>query len=96
MALCSPEIQVGDYLTGGGQPGDVSVWKDAKANELTADFFANTLTTLEGTWVRPRILGWPELQFSVGNLLSKILEIGAFTARDLQEIEDSYGEFIKE
>jgi hypothetical protein len=29
-------------------------------------------------------------------LLSKILEIGAFTARDLQEIEDSYGEFIKE
>lgn len=96
MALCSPEIQVGDYLTGGGQPGDVSVWKDAKANELTADFFANTLTTLEGAWVRPRILGWPELQFSVGNLLSKILEIGAFTARDLQEIEDSYGEFIKE
>jgi multiple sugar transport system substrate-binding protein len=32
MALCSPEIQVGDYLTGGGQPGDVSVWKTAGAS----------------------------------------------------------------
>jgi multiple sugar transport system substrate-binding protein len=96
MALCSPEIQVGDYLTGGGQPGDVSVWKDAGANALTADFFANTLSTLEGAWVRPRILGWPELQFSVGNLLSKILNTKVFSAQDLQAIEDMYPQFIKE
>jgi multiple sugar transport system substrate-binding protein len=96
VALCSPEIQAGDYLVGGGQPGDVSTWKNPSANVLTADFFANTLSTLEGAWVRPRILGWPELQFSVGNLIAKILNTRVFSDRDLQEIEDSYREFIKD
>ena len=96
VALCSPEIQAGDYLVGGGQPGDVSTWKNPSANVLTADFFANTLSTLEGAWVRPRILGWPELQFSAGNLIAKILNTRVFSDRDLQEIEDSYREFIKD
>jgi multiple sugar transport system substrate-binding protein len=96
MALCSEEIQVGDYLTGGGQPGDISAWKSPSANALTADFFANTLSTMQGAWVRPRILGWPELQFSVGNLIAKILHQRLFTAQDLQDIEDSYDKFIRE
>jgi len=96
MALCSEEIQSGDYLIGGGQPGDISAWKNSSANTLTADFFTNTLSTLEGAWVRPRILGWPELQFNVGNIVAKILQERVFTARELQDIEASYEKFIKE
>jgi multiple sugar transport system substrate-binding protein len=96
MALCSEEIQSGDYLIGGGQPGDISAWKNSRANTLTADFFAYTLSTLEGAWVRPRILGWPELQFNVGNIVAKILQERVFTARELQDIEASYEKFIKE
>jgi multiple sugar transport system substrate-binding protein len=96
FALCSQEIQTGKYLMGGGQPGHLSVWKNQAANALTADFFANTLSTLNGAWVRPRILGWPELQFSVGNLLARILSTGRFANQDLQVIQDSYGKFIKE
>lgn len=96
VALCSHEIQAGEYLAGGGQPGDVSAWKNQSANALTADFFINTLSTLEGAWVRPRILGWPELQFSVGNLIAEILSARVFSDRDLQEIEDSYRKFIRD
>jgi multiple sugar transport system substrate-binding protein len=96
MALCSQEIQGGDYLIGGGQPGDLSAWKSPSANSLTADFFANTLSTLEGAWVRPRILGWPELQLNVGNIIAKILNAKAFSQGDLQEIENSFLKSIKE
>lgn len=96
LALCSEQIQINEYLIGGGQPGHLAVWNNSGANALTADFFANTLSTLKGAWVRPRILGWPELQFSVGNLLARILSKGAFSDQDLQEIQDSYERFVKE
>ena len=96
LALCSPEIQGGEYLTGGGQPADISAWQAAKSNLLSSDFFKNTLSTLEGAWVRPRILGWPELQFSVGHLIAKVLAAKSYSSQNLQEIEDSYNKFIRE
>ena len=35
MFLCSPEMQRGDYVTAGGQPGSLSAWQDDAVNAST-------------------------------------------------------------
>jgi multiple sugar transport system substrate-binding protein len=67
--LAGAEAQQGPYTTGGGQPGNLRAWRSDADNEATRGFFRNTLRTLERAWVRPRVLGWPELQFALSHLV---------------------------
>ncbi len=67
--LAGAEAQVGPYTLGGGQPGNLRAWRSDAANEATRGFFRNTLRTLERAWVRPRVLGWPELQLALSHLV---------------------------
>jgi len=67
--LAGAEAQRGPYTTGGGQPGNLRAWRSDADNEATRGFFRNTLRTLERAWVRPRVLGWPELQFALSHLV---------------------------
>ena len=56
--LHRPEIQAGLYVQAGGQPGNVAAWHDAAVNETMHDFLADTLSTLEAAFVRPRFAGF--------------------------------------
>ena len=94
--LSSPQIQSTAYMEAGGQPGNLAAWKSGHANSLTHDFFANTLRSLERAWVRPRIYGWPEVQFATSQIIHRILSEKKFVASDLDAIEDTYAAFIKE
>ncbi len=94
--LCSPEIQSTSYVNAGGQPGNLVAWKSTQANLLTNYFFANTLRSLERAWVRPRILGWPEVQFASSQIIHRILSEKKFVVGDLDAIESTYEEHIKE
>jgi multiple sugar transport system substrate-binding protein len=67
--LAGAEAQLGPYTMGGGQPGNLRAWRSDAANEATRGFFRNTLRTLERAWVRPRVLGWPELQLALSHLV---------------------------
>jgi multiple sugar transport system substrate-binding protein len=67
--LAGAEAQSGAYTLGGGQPGNLRAWRSDSLNELTHGFFRNTLRTLERAWVRPRVLGWPQLQFALSHLV---------------------------
>ena len=94
--LSSPEIQSLEYVHAGGQPGNVVAWKSRAANELTHNFFANTLRSLERAWVRPRIYGWPEVQFATSQIIHKILSEKKLQKADLSAIESTYAAYIKE
>ena len=94
--LSSPEIQATTYVAAGGQPGNLVAWKSSYANSLTENFFGNTLRSLERAWVRPRIFGWPEVQFATSQIIHRILSEKKFVPSDLQAIEDTYRAHIKE
>ena len=94
--LSSPEIQSTTYVTAGGQPGNLAAWKSHTANELTHNFFSNTLRTLEKAWVRPRIFGWPEVQFATSQIIHRILSEKKLHSSDLLLIESIFEAQIKE
>ena len=56
------EVQAGTYVRAGGQPGRYEAWTDPAVNAESGDFFRRTLPTLEGAWVRPRIVGYQQFQ----------------------------------
>jgi multiple sugar transport system substrate-binding protein len=94
--LSSPQIQSTTYVTAGGQPGNLEAWKSSNANSITNNFFSNTLRTLEGAWVRPRIYGWPEVQFASSQIIHRVLVDKKLVQADLLAIEDTYAACIKE
>ncbi|WP_127473227.1 extracellular solute-binding protein [Microbacterium sulfonylureivorans] len=73
VTLAGAGAQVGSYTVGGGQPGNLRAWKSAALNDLTRNFFGNTLRTLEGAWIRPRRLGWPEMQLAMSHIVHDCL-----------------------
>lgn len=94
--LSSPHIQSTTYVSAGGQPGNLEAWKSSQANAITNNFFTNTLRSLERAWVRPRIYGWPEVQYATSQIIHKVLTEKKFSQADLNAIEDTYVAFIKE
>ena len=96
LLLSSPDIQSTAYMQAGGQPGNLVAWKSAQANRFTHNFFINTLRTLERAWVRPRIFGWPEVQFASSQIIHRVLTEKRFSAQDIDAIESTYAFHIKE
>jgi multiple sugar transport system substrate-binding protein len=85
--LVGAEAQVGPYTEGGGQPGNLRAWRSDRANETTRGFFRNTLRTLERAWVRPRVLGWPDLQLALSHLVRDAIMARRFDETTLDRIE---------
>ena len=96
MLLCLPEIQATTYGRNGGQPGNLVAWKDNALNGVSGNFFRNTLRTLEGAWVRPRVLGWPDVQYQSSLVIHKCLVERKVSRKDISEIAALYGKYVKE
>jgi len=96
LLLSSPHIQSTSYVDAGGQPGNLAAWKSAAVNASTHNFFASTLRTLEGAWVRPRLFGWPEVQFATSQIIHRILNEKKYALSDLDAIEETFSIHIKE
>ena len=60
--VASAEMQRGRYPASGGQPGHVAGWEDDAVNEAAGNFYRNTRTTLEASYVRPRHRGYMAFQ----------------------------------
>ena len=87
------------YFDGGGQPGHAAAWDDDRLNAETWDFFRGTRATLEGSWVRPREVGFPDFQDEIAPLVTACLRrqidddtliraLDSATARHLAPPED--------
>lgn len=90
MWVASAECQSTVYVQSGGQPGNRVGWESELANLLTANFFANTLDTLDGALVRPRHPGFPEFQTSAGGVLREFLLASRTAAETLAGINRLY------
>lgn len=86
-ALAGAEVQSGPYTAGGGQPGNLRAWRSEATNVATHGFFRNTLRTLERAWVRPRVPGWPDLQFALSHLVRDAIIARRVDDRLLDRIE---------
>jgi len=96
ILLSLPEIQSTTYVDAGGQPGNIAAWKAPHANDITRNFFNNTLRTLERAWVRPRFLGWPDVQYQSSLIIHKILKEKNFSSNDVEEIAATYQRYNQE
>lgn len=96
ILLSLPEIQSTTYVDAGGQPGNIAAWKAPHANDITRNFFNNTLRTLERAWVRPRFLGWPDVQYQSSLIIHKILKEKNFSSNDVEEIAATYQKYNQE
>lgn len=96
ILLSSPEIQATTYGRAGGQPGNLLAWKNGALNDQTLNFFRNTLRTLERAWVRPRILGWPDVQYQSSLVIHRALTSRKVNAKVVSEIAFTYEKYIKE
>lgn len=94
--LSLPDIQSTTYGLNGGQPGNIVAWKDNQLNEASANFFRNTLRTLEKAWVRPRVLGWPDVQYQSSLIIHKILVDRKVNRADVEDIASMYQRYVKE
>ena len=84
--LSSAEAQNGPYTEMHGQPGNLRAWLSPAMNSLTHGFFRNTLRTIERSWVRPRVVGWPDFQFAVSQVIHQALVNKVFNASDWSEM----------
>lgn len=96
ILLSLPEIQSTTYVDAGGQPGNLAAWKAPHANDITRNFFNNTLRTLERAWVRPRFLGWPDVQYQSSLIIHRILKEKNFSTKDIEEIAATYQRYNQE
>ncbi|MFB9928626.1 extracellular solute-binding protein [Amycolatopsis halotolerans] len=73
----SPEVQAGVYLAAGGQPAAARAWSDPLAGE----FFSGTLSTMQQSFLRPRVPSYPRYQRVAASALHDMIRAGADDAR---------------
>ena len=78
------------YGVCGGQPARHSAWRDPLLNQLSNQFFANTLASLETAYVRPRYPGYIALQRNAGLHIIDFLRGGMAADRALDRMEQLY------
>jgi multiple sugar transport system substrate-binding protein len=88
--VASPEVQKGIYFTGGGQPGHRAAWVDDAVNAASSDFFRDTLANLDRAYLRPRYLGFMEVQERSGELVHAWLVEGGADDDLLDRLDDLY------
>jgi multiple sugar transport system substrate-binding protein len=86
----SPEIQSTLYVDGGGQPGHRSAWLDSHANEITHNFFLDTLETIDHSYLRPRFAGYVKMQDQAFALAFRFLTANVSIDHTLDDLDELY------
>jgi multiple sugar transport system substrate-binding protein len=73
-----------------GQPSARSAWTDPEVNRASRDFYAGTLQTIEGSWVRPRYSGYIRFQSEASALLRRAFLERTPASDALQELNGLY------
>ncbi|HSC55021.1 MAG TPA: extracellular solute-binding protein [Phnomibacter sp.] len=92
--VVSGEMQRTMYVQHGGQPGHLSAWTDAAANQLTHQYFKQVLPVMQNGYMRPRYHGYLHFQDHAGDPLQKCLIEDDDAAKALQAMNDLYAQSI--
>lgn len=88
--IASAECQKGIYFQAGGQPGNITAWKDKDCNEAANNFFSDTLATMKDSYLRPRHNGYMAFQDIGGNLIHAFLTDGKDAQTTIKAINEAY------
>jgi multiple sugar transport system substrate-binding protein len=86
----SSNVQQNIFADNGGQPGHLQAWKSDRINELTHDYFKNTLPALERAFLRPRYAGHMYFQDHAGDLVRNYLMNGGDEVAVLEAMDALY------
>ena len=89
--LCSAAIQAGPYVASEGQPANRAAWVDERANDWTNGFFADTRSSMEEAYVRPRHPGFVPFQTWAGKAIHAFLDRDEDAASLLEKMDVAYG-----
>lgn len=92
--VASPEIQQTLYVETGGQPGHLKAWENKNVNAATANYFKNTLPTLQRAYLRPRYDGHLYFQDHAGDIVVNYLKNGGDELAVLEELNKMYQESL--
>jgi multiple sugar transport system substrate-binding protein len=93
--IVSGEMQRTLYVQHGGQPGHRSAWADENANLLTNNFFKNTLSSMDNSYMRPRYNGYLYFQDHAGEPLQHCLLYNSDAKKALHEMNRIYQNSFK-
>lgn len=88
--VADPATQRSLFFASGGQPGHRAAWEDPDVNRGCADFFADTLQTLEEAYLRPRDAGYLDFQDAGGEVVHRYLSRGGGTRATVEELNRLY------
>ena len=88
--LLSPEAQLRFIPGHDGQPSARTAWTDREVNAAAGNFYANTLSTIQSAWVRPRFAGYVPVQTAASELVRRAVA-GTLSSSDaLEQIADLF------
>jgi multiple sugar transport system substrate-binding protein len=88
--LLSTEAQTGLIPQHDGQPGLRAAWTDATVDTAAHGFYSQTLSTIEASWVRPRVAGYIPFQSAASALVRSAVAGERSSAAALDEIEERF------
>ncbi|OZG65950.1 extracellular solute-binding protein [Bifidobacterium eulemuris] len=86
----SGEVQRTLFADNGGQPGHRAAWLDEECNRTTLDFFADTLETLDASYMRPRYSGYLTFQDNAGGFIQDFVRGDGAAEAVLDQLDALY------
>ncbi|MBK0370859.1 ABC transporter substrate-binding protein [Flavobacterium agrisoli] len=86
----SSHTQQNIFADNGGQPGHLQAWKSDRINNITHDYFKNTLPTLQRAFLRPRYMGHMYFQDHAGDVVRNYLMNGGSENEALLAMNELY------
>jgi multiple sugar transport system substrate-binding protein len=90
----SSSVQQNLFADNGGQPGHLQAWKSERINQLTHDYFKNTLPALERAFLRPRYSGHMYFQDHAGDIVRDYLINGGNEELILEALNALYAKSL--
>jgi multiple sugar transport system substrate-binding protein len=84
---CSPDVQRGAYVEGGGQPAHRTAWTDPGVDAAANGFFSSTLPALDRAYLRPRFDGFLSFQDDAGAVIHGSVRNGTDPDATLDRID---------
>lgn len=88
--VLDPEVQRTTYYIHGGQPGNMSAWRDATCNADCGSFFSNTLYTLQHAYRRNGVPGFNRFQEEAADLVHGCVKDGTQGAATMRQVNHLY------
>jgi multiple sugar transport system substrate-binding protein len=92
--VAAPQVQSTLYAQNGGQPGNLKAWENPLVNNITNNYFINTLPALQRSYLRPRYNGYLFFQDKAGIILQQYLQKGGNPDAVLEKLNSCYRQSI--